>query len=117
MPPRLGLRSEPLRVELLWIRKNVFVIVEADDGDVHLCSHRDGEVCAWKRVIPQASSELIGSRKFVNVWVFVKLIHRQMKTRNQLYKTQILHTQVGGYILLTLILFQPDSAKATGYNS
>ena len=32
------------------------------------------------------SPELIGSLKLGNVWVFVQLIHRPMRAKNQLYK-------------------------------
>ena len=31
-------------------------------------------------------AELIGSPKLGNVWVFVQLIHKHMRTKNQLYK-------------------------------
>ena len=33
-----------------------------------------------------SSSELMGSLKLGNVWVFVQLIHRPTRTKHQLYK-------------------------------
>ena len=35
-------------------------------------------------------SEISGILELGNVWVFVQLIHRPMRTKNQLYKTQTL---------------------------
>ena len=42
VPPCLCLGSEPLWVELLWIRINVLIKMEANQGDVYLRAHRDG---------------------------------------------------------------------------
>ena len=47
VPLGLGLGSEPLRVELLRIRKIVLVKVEADDGDVYFRARRNGEPRPW----------------------------------------------------------------------
>ena len=42
VPLGLGLCTEPLRVELLRIRKIVLVKIEADDGDVYFRTRRNG---------------------------------------------------------------------------
>ena len=54
-------------------------------------SGREGFVVVLKarsRNNPPSSPELIRSLKLGNVWVFVQLIHRQTRAKNQLYKNQ-----------------------------
>ena len=46
--------------------------------------------CSTKHKVT-SSTEVSGIPELGNLWVLVQLIHRPMRTKNQLYKTQTLH--------------------------
>ena len=46
-----GLRSEPVGVKLVRVRKDILVVVETHDWDVHLGSDGYCEPCARERVL------------------------------------------------------------------